>query len=175
MQKHNLFSPLVDYVGTGQEFRAPDWYSCIKGFVKICFVLPAALLMMCVISLPVKAAELPAEALEASGDVADTAEDTDEPNLSDSSVSSGDVTAPEGYQTVISADGAVYYVSGLAEDPDASEEINYFPLYDSYEEFMESPLYVTRYENEILKKLEFYQYACAIEIALLFLLIFRKK
>lgn len=47
--------------------------------------------------------------------------------------------------------------------------------YDTYEEFMESPLYVTRYENEILKKLEYCQYAFAIIIALLFLLIFKRK
>lgn len=51
----------------------------------------------------------------------------------------------------------------------------YYPMYDSYDEFMESPLLVTRYENEVLNKLEFIQYALAINIALLFLLIFKKK
>ena len=50
-----------------------------------------------------------------------------------------------------------------------------FPVYDTYEEFMESPVYVTRYENELLNRLEFIQYALAIVIALLFLLIFKKK
>lgn len=50
-----------------------------------------------------------------------------------------------------------------------------FPVYDTYEEFMESPVYVTRYENELLSRLEFIQYALAIVIALLFLLIFKKK
>ena len=52
---------------------------------------------------------------------------------------------------------------------------DYFPLYDTYEEFMASPLYVTRYEYEILNKLEFIQYALVLLIALIFLLIFRKK
>ena len=51
----------------------------------------------------------------------------------------------------------------------------YYPLYESYEKFMESPLLVTRYENEVLKKLEFIQYALAISVALLFLLIFKRK
>lgn len=50
-----------------------------------------------------------------------------------------------------------------------------FPVYDTYETFMESPVYVTRYENELLSRLEFIQYALAIIIALLFLLIFKKK
>lgn len=50
-----------------------------------------------------------------------------------------------------------------------------FPVYDTYEAFMESPVYVTRYENELLSRLEFIQYALAIMIALLFLLIFKKK
>ena len=50
-----------------------------------------------------------------------------------------------------------------------------FPVYDTYEEFMESPVYVTRYENELLSRLDFIQYALAIMVALLFLLIFKKK
>ena len=50
-----------------------------------------------------------------------------------------------------------------------------FPVYDTYEAFMESPVYVTRYEYELLNRLEFIQYALAIVIALLFLLIFKKK
>lgn len=56
---------------------------------------------------------------------------------------------------------------------ETSEDL--FPVYDTYEEFMESPVYVTRYENELLSRLEFIQYALAIVIALLFLLIFKKK
>lgn len=74
-------------------------------------------------------------------------------------------------------------VEGPGDDSEGSGEIpinpnpeSYlYPLYDSYEEFMESPLYVSRYENEILNKLEYIQYAYAIDIALLFLLIFKKK
>ena len=50
-----------------------------------------------------------------------------------------------------------------------------FPVYDTYEDFMESPVYVTRYENELLSRLDFIQYALAIVVALLFLLIFKKK
>lgn len=50
-----------------------------------------------------------------------------------------------------------------------------YPLYTTYEEFMESPVYVTRYENEILNRLEFIQYALALLVALIFLLIFKKK
>lgn len=56
---------------------------------------------------------------------------------------------------------------------DPSEDL--FPVYDTYEAFMESPVYVTRFENELLSRLEFIQYALAIMIALLFLLIFKKK
>lgn len=48
-------------------------------------------------------------------------------------------------------------------------------VYDNLEEFESSPVYVDRYEYEILKRLEFIQYAAAIIIALLFLLIFRRK
>ena len=50
-----------------------------------------------------------------------------------------------------------------------------YPVYDTYEEFMASPMYVTRYEYELLGRMEFIQYALAIVIALLFLLIFKKK
>ena len=35
---------------------------------------------------------------------------------------------------------------------DPSEDL--FPVYDTYEAFMESPVYVTRYENELLSRLE---------------------
>ena len=53
----------------------------------------------------------------------------------------------------------------------ASSAIEY-PLYETFEEFQASPVYVTRYEYEILNKLEFIQYALCFLIALIFLLIF---
>ena len=67
---------------------------------------------------------------------------------------------------LVSPDGRVMY---------SGDSGGYYPLYDSYEEFMASPLYVTRYENEVLNRLEFIQYALALLIALIFLLIFRRK
>lgn len=56
-------------------------------------------------------------------------------------------------------------------EPDPTDPIEYGDL----EEFLEQPVTVNRYEYEILKKLEFLQYAFVIELALIFLLIFRKK
>lgn len=52
---------------------------------------------------------------------------------------------------------------------ESSEEI----IYDNLDEFLQQPAKVSRYEYEILKKLEYLQYAIAILIALIFLLIFR--
>ncbi len=63
----------------------------------------------------------------------------------------------DGSAVMYAADGSVYQV------------------YDTYEEFMSSPVYVTRYENEVLNRLEFIQYALALLVALIFLLIFKKK
>ena len=78
-----------------------------------------------------------------------------------------------------SSESAVVTVSGNGIVPVpgsvAAFSEDLFPVYDTYEEFMESPVYVTRYENELLSRLEFLQYAMAIVIALLFLLIFKKK
>lgn len=48
-------------------------------------------------------------------------------------------------------------------------------MYSDLDEFTASPIYVTRYEYEILKKLELIQYALLIMIALLFLLYFKRK
>jgi hypothetical protein len=56
-----------------------------------------------------------------------------------------------------------------------SDGNNLFTVYDSYDEFIESPMYVTRYENELLSKLTFIQYALALMVALIFLLIFKRK
>lgn len=47
--------------------------------------------------------------------------------------------------------------------------------YDSLEEFEATPAQVTRYEYEILKRLEFMQYTQLILIGLIFILIFKKK
>lgn len=52
---------------------------------------------------------------------------------------------------------------------ESSEEI----IYDNLDEFLQQPAKVSRFEYEILKKLEYLQYAIAILIALIFLLIFR--
>ena len=42
-----------------------------------------------------------------------------------------------------------------------------FPVYDTYEEFMESPVYVTRCENELLSRLEFIHYGITYVVCLL--------
>lgn len=47
--------------------------------------------------------------------------------------------------------------------------------YATEEEFLSSPATVTRYEYEILKRLEFMQYGALILIGLIFILIFKKK
>lgn len=87
-----------------------------------------------------------------------TEDDTTEENTTEEMTESMSVMFLEdGSAVVYGVDGSVY------------------PLYESYEEFMASPLYVTRYENEILSKLEFIQYALALLVALIFLLIFRRK
>lgn len=52
---------------------------------------------------------------------------------------------------------------------ESSEEF----IYENLDEFLQQPAKVSRYEYEILKKLEYLQYAIAILIALIFLLIFR--
>lgn len=64
-----------------------------------------------------------------------------------------------------------------ADSPDSTIPDLYgeLPLYDTLEEFIASPVYVTRYEYEIINKLTFIQYALALLIALIFLLIFKKK
>ena len=43
------------------------------------------------------------------------------------------------------------------------------------EEFLQEPLEVNRYQYEILKRMEFMQYAQALMIALIFILIFKRK
>ena len=71
----------------------------------------------------------------------------------------------------------IQQLDALAEE-DASEVSaldDVYQLYDSYDAFMESPVYVTRYELELLNRLEFIQYALCILIALIFLCIFRRK
>lgn len=87
----------------------------------------------------------------------------------------GEVSDPdsvsESVVTTVSGNDAIL-VPGVAVAAYSNE---LFPVYDTYEEFMESPVYVTRYENELLSRLDFIQYALAIIVALLFLLIFKKK
>lgn len=183
MSNHNLFSPLSDYdLSVNQGAFPSDWHCLVRRFrflfyaiLLLCFML----LMLCRFSFPVNAAELrddlgATDAMEISENTSEVSAEPGADESPDLSVSSGDVVLPGGFQTVVASDGTVYYASSIGEVSDASEE-QMFPLYDSYEQFMESPLYVTRYENEVLKKLEYCQYAFAIEIALLFLLIFKKK
>ena len=87
----------------------------------------------------------------------------------------GEVSDPdfvsESVVTTVSGNDAIL-VPGAAVAAYSNE---LFPVYDTYDEFMESPVYVTRYENELLSRLDFIQYALAIIVALLFLLIFKKK
>ncbi len=90
------------------------------------------------------------------------AESADDISAGDDSltVSGGDLVPPA---TTLS-DAELYSASGIS-----------LGEYSTYEEFLSSPVYVTRYEFEILSKLEFIQYALAIIIALLFLLFFKKN
>lgn len=48
-------------------------------------------------------------------------------------------------------------------------------VYENLTEFEDTPAQVTRYEYEILKRLEFMQYTQLILIGLIFILIFKKK
>lgn len=97
----------------------------------------------------------------------ETETDSSEDITTEEDISEEETTTLESADGLLaSPDGRVVYFS----DSDGS-----YPLYDSYEEFMASPLYVTRYENEVLNRLEFIQYALALLIALIFLLIFRRK
>lgn len=86
--------------------------------------------------------------------------------------SPGAVVAGDPVTVVDGGTGNVVLVPYTVSEESSSD---LFPVYDTYEAFMESPVYVTRYENELLNRLEFIQYALAIVIALLFLLIFKKK
>ncbi len=97
--------------------------------------------------------------------------------------SSDPVDSLENLDSSISAGVDGLSVSGgdLIPQPSALPDVytltgtDELPLYESYESFLASPVYVTRYEYEVLNKLEFIQYALAIMIALLFLLFFKKK
>lgn len=86
--------------------------------------------------------------------------------------SPGAVVAGDPVTVVDGGTGNVVLVPYAVSEESSSD---LFPGYDTYEAFMESPVYVTRYEYELLNRLEFIQYALAIVIALLFLLIFKKK
>ena len=59
----------------------------------------------------------------------------------------------------------------LAEETAADEVV----LYESLDEFVAAPATVSRYEYEILQRLEFLQYSQVILIGLIFVLIFKKK
>lgn len=109
--------------------------------------------------LRVKAASLGGEYL---GDVSDQwdAPLSETENTTDNQY---DVPETEAIPDVSSGDYAVHYIS--------DSEIEY----SDFDEFAASPVYVTRYEYELLNRLEFIQYALVIVIALLFLLFFRKK
>lgn len=86
--------------------------------------------------------------------------------------SPGAVVAGDPVTVVDGGTGNVVLVPYTVSEESSSD---FFPVYDTYEAFMESPVYVTRYENELLSRLDFIQYALAIIVALLFLLIFKKK
>lgn len=100
---------------------------------------------------------------ESSGSSESSEEEAETTTEEDSESATTEAESTDGL--LVSPDGRVLY-AGDSES---------FPMYDSYEEFMASPIYVTRYENEILNRLEFIQYALALLIALIFLLIFRRK
>lgn len=85
-------------------------------------------------------------------------ESTIESEVGTSVVTGGIVLSSEAFNQLIENQAA-----------ESSEEI----IYDNLDEFLQQPAKVSRFEYEILKKLEFLQYAIAILIALIFLLIFR--
>lgn len=91
--------------------------------------------------------------------------------------------AGDSFDTVSAGDS-----EGLLEGPLASEEDKLdvaglegdtadIPVVyaSSLDEFLQEPLAVDRYQYEILKRLEFIQYALAILISLIFVLIFKRK
>lgn len=62
----------------------------------------------------------------------------------------------------------------VTETETETESIEAFLLSDDFEEFVGSTVVVDRYQYAILESLEFIQYAHAIEIALLFLILFMR-
>lgn len=165
---------------------SPGRSKCFSGYLKARkYILALVMLMVFIMPCRIYAAELnvPETETDSEGELngtldnqsnnfesgSDTISDYSETVGFDDTVSGGDASGS------LTRDEIIYLLQSVSVDDTNEVKEDYFPLYESYEDFMESPLYVTRYENEVLKKLEFMQYAQAIMIALLFLLIFRKK
>lgn len=60
-------------------------------------------------------------------------------------------------------------------DAAAAAEQETETVYDNLQEFISQPVPVNRYEYELLSRLEFMQYGIVILIALLFLILFKRK
>lgn len=140
-------------------------------------VICASVLMLMFLFSPavVNAAEITEELIESS--VSSEAEESETSEIGTENLEPGSETE----STIESEAGTTVITGGVVLSSEAfnqlienqaaesSEEI----IYDNLDEFLQQPAKVSRFEYEILKKLEYLQYAIAILIALIFLLIFR--
>lgn len=138
------------------------------------------LLLMFMIFIPVNvgAAELSSVESEESSSVEEASDPIDNNGNEESSLEYSDLTS-ESESTFESEPGTTVITGGvvltteafqqLLEAHEPSEEV----IYDNLDEFLQQPAKVSRFEYEIVKKMEYLQYAIAILIALIFLLIFR--
>lgn len=151
------------------------WFHTLReGFI---FVLPVVLMLLCCMQLD--AAALPSTSGEdvIEEEVNESVDDTDTALDGSGTVSGGDssgqILPEDEVDTEMSnelSEAFNAFISLLTEESD--EEI---VVYESLEEFEATPASVTRYEYEVLKRLEFLQYSQAILIGLIFVLIFKKK
>ena len=83
----------------------------------------------------------------------------------------------KGYPYYINEDGDKVYITdteNITDSEEFTETESSDEVCTEFEEFIESTVVVDRYQYAILENLEFIQYAHAIEIALLFLILFMR-
>ncbi len=164
-------------------------HSTVRGFISgWCYILRESFLIMLpvlLILLPcvsTKAASLSPteetvieEAYDEFTDDTDTSMDGSD-TVSDSDISGQD-SAP--LEVVVQASDeeieALNTIISLLSEEDEGVPVDETPVYSSLDEFEALPVTVSRYEYEILKRLEFLQYSQVILIGLIFILIFKKK
>lgn len=180
MEEYNHSSGCLSLEGFKCSSRALNFWK----YLALCTGL--IILFMLLSPFRCEAAEIDSTGITSGGETygtldseSDSVQSDEGDTLSSSSSETSEMDTQEEMSSVVSSGDSIDMLDSsessviVLSESDLDSDI--FPLYDSYEEFMESPIYVTRYQNEILNKLEFIQYASAIMIALLFLLIFKKK